>query len=69
MRSSAGCEVLIKRWQSQRHNWQERTDGSDDGGAAEVLGGHHLSVELGVPLQLHAVAQVVEGRTGGHLDG
>lgn len=43
------------------------TDGTDDGGTAEVLGGIHLGVELGVPLQLHAVAEVVEGAGGRHF--
>ena len=44
------------------------TNGANDGGAAEVLRRHHLGVELGVPLQLHAVAQVVEGVGGSHFD-
>lgn len=44
------------------------TDGTDDGGTAEVLGGRHLGVQLGVPLQLHAVAEVVEGAGGRHFE-
>lgn len=44
------------------------TNGTNDGGAAEVLRRHHLGVELGVPLQLHAVAQVVKGVGGRHFD-
>lgn len=46
----------------------EHTNGTDDGGTAEVLGRHHLGVELGVPLQLHPVGQVVEGASGSHYD-
>ena len=45
----------------------KHTNGSDDGGTAEVLGRDHLSVELGVPLQLHTVAEVVERVGGGHF--
>ena len=44
------------------------TDSTDDGGTAEVLGGRHLGVQLGVPLQLHAVAEVVEGAGGRHFE-
>lgn len=44
------------------------TNGTDDGGTAEVLRGHHLGVELGVPLQLHPVGQVVEGGSGRHCE-
>lgn len=46
----------------------KHTNGSDDGGTAEVLGRDHLGVELGVPLQLHTVAEVVEGVGGGHFE-
>jgi hypothetical protein len=46
---------------------QTHTNGTDDRGAAEVLGRHHLGVKLGVPFQLHAVAQVVEGSSGRHF--
>ena len=46
----------------------EHTNGTDDGGTAEVLGRHHLGVELGVPLQLHPVGQVVKGASGSHCD-
>lgn len=45
------------------------TDGANDGGATVVLGGNHLRVELGVPLQLHPVAEMVEGRADGHCAG
>lgn len=44
------------------------TNGTNDGGTAEVLSRHHLGVKLGVPLQLHAVAQVIEGAGGRHFD-
>ena len=46
----------------------EHTNGTDDGGPAEVLGRNHLSVELGVPFQLHAVGEVVEGGGSRHFD-
>ena len=46
----------------------QHTNSTDDGGAAEVLRRHHLGVELGVPLQLHPVGQVVEGASGRHCD-
>lgn len=46
----------------------KHTNGSDDGGTAEVLGRDHLGVELGVPLQLHTVAEVVEGVGGSHFE-
>ena len=48
---------------SMRH-----TNGTDDGSAAEVLRRHHLGVQLGGPLQLHAVGKVIEGRAGRHCD-
>lgn len=44
------------------------TNGTDDGGTAEVLRRNHLGVELGVPLQLHPVAQVVKRAAGCHFD-
>lgn len=44
------------------------TNGTDDGGTAEVLRRNHLSVELGVPFQLHPVAQVVMRAGGRHFD-
>lgn len=43
-----------------------RTNGSNDGGTAVVPRGRHLRAELGVPLQLHAVAEMVEGACGSH---
>ena len=42
------------------------TNGSNDGSAAVVLRRDHLRVELGEPLQLHTVVEMVEGATGGH---
>ena len=44
------------------------TNGTDDGGTAEVLGRDHLGVELGVPLQLHPVGQVVKRAGGRHFE-
>lgn len=47
---------------------RRHTNGTNDGGTTEVLGRHHLGVQLGVPLQLHAVGQVVEGVAGRHFE-
>lgn len=47
---------------------QVHTNGTDDRSAAEVLRRHHLGVKLGVPFQLHAVAQVVERGSGRHFE-
>lgn len=47
---------------------QKHTDGTDDRGAAEVLRRHHFGVELGVPFQLHPVAQMVEGGACSHFE-
>lgn len=44
------------------------TDGANDGGATEVLRRNHLRVQLGVPFQLHTVAQVVKRIAGGHFE-
>lgn len=44
------------------------TDGTDDRSAAEVLCRHHFGVQLGVPLQLHPVAKMVEGRACSHFE-
>ena len=43
------------------------TNGANDGSTAEVLRRDHLGVELGVPLQLHPVAEMVEGAADGHF--
>lgn len=43
------------------------TNGANDGSTTEVLRRDHLSVELGVPLQLHPVAEMVEGAADGHF--
>lgn len=47
----------------------QHTNGANDGSATEVLHGDHLRVELGVPLQLHTVAEMVDGVAGGHFEG
>ena len=43
------------------------TNGANDGSTAEVLRRDHLGVKLGVPLQLHPVAEMVEGAADGHF--
>jgi hypothetical protein len=43
------------------------TDGTDDGGLAIILRGGHVWVQLGVPLQLHPVTEMV-GNGNGHGD-
>lgn len=47
----------------------QHTNGANDGSATEVFHGNHLRVELGVPLQLHTVAEMVDGVAGGHFGG
>ena len=47
---------------------KKHTNGANDRSTAEVLHGNHFRVELGVPFQLHAVAEMVEGAAGGHFD-
>lgn len=42
------------------------TNGSNDGGTAVVPCGRHIRAELGVPLQLHTVAEMVERACGSH---
>lgn len=37
------------------------TDSANDGGATEILRGHHFGTELGVPLQLSLVREMVHG--------
>lgn len=44
------------------------TNGANDGSTTEVLHGNHVRVELGMPFQLHAVAEMVVGVADGHFD-
>jgi hypothetical protein len=44
------------------------TNGANDGGAAVVLRRNDFGMKLGVPFQLHTVAEVVERGRGRHLD-
>lgn len=47
---------------------EHHTDCADDGCPAEVPGRNHLSVELGMPFQLHAVGKVIDRSCGSHGD-
>lgn len=47
---------------------RELTNGANDGSTTEVLHGNHVRVELGMPFQLHAVAEMVVGVADGHFD-
>lgn len=60
----AGCQ---RRCFGARPRIPEHTNSANDGGATIIFGGDHLRVELGEPLQLHAVAEMVEGSAGGHF--
>lgn len=48
---------------------RQHTDGADDGRAAVVFGWSHIRMKLGMPFQLHTVAEVVERGRGRHFDG
>lgn len=45
----------------------DSTNSANDGCATKVLRRHHLGVQLGVPFQLHSIAQMVQ-RVGGRHD-
>lgn len=56
-------------WQPTRVDLEIRhTNGTNDWGTTEVLRGHHIRGELGVPLQLHLVGEMIHWATGGHSD-
>lgn len=58
-----------QKQKNKRGRGREHTNGANDGSTTKVLHGNHVRVELGMPFQLHPVAEMVVGVADGHFDG